>query len=318
MPRMIRLEVPGSIAHVMAHGIDGTNIFRDDEDRHEFLRRLIKHKNICGFRCYGLCLMDNHYHMLLRVNEKPLSKLLRPLNGGYARWFNRKYGRRGYLFQDRFKSILCQDLEYVRQLIQYIHLNPVRAGIVHSLDKLNEWKWCTHASLLNKRNQVGLITNAERNEVLRRFGVDEQTALKNYSLLIEKEITQNKSNEAGGLPETEWMEFVGSKKGWPAIVGDPDFVKNAMVNHTIGMRRKHRKADYLSVLNEYTLKIAKQFSMNSDDLFIRGRDNARSKARMFFCYKVHEEELIPVSIIAQFLSITIPSVMALIRHGREI
>lgn len=89
MPRMARLESPGSLFHIMAHSIEGKNLFLDDQDRNELLSRLAKGLADCGFQCYVWTLMDNHYHILIRTNHLPLSKLMRGLNGGYARYYNK-------------------------------------------------------------------------------------------------------------------------------------------------------------------------------------------------------------------------------------
>ncbi|MBD3393605.1 MAG: transposase [Chitinivibrionales bacterium] len=144
MPRMQSLESPGAMVHIMARGLDGMCIFRQEEDKEVFLRRFTSHIADVGYHCYAWCLMDNHYHFFLRTNELPMSRLMRPLNGGYARWFNRKYRRRGYVFQDRFKSVVCQDSAYARELIRYIHLNPLRAGYFGTVKALGRFRWSGH------------------------------------------------------------------------------------------------------------------------------------------------------------------------------
>ncbi len=95
MPRVQRLIVPDAMIHIMARGIDGKNIFEHDEDKSKFLRRFLHQRQETGFLCYAWCMMDNHCHFFLRSNEQPLSKLMRPLNGGYAKWFNKKHNRNG-------------------------------------------------------------------------------------------------------------------------------------------------------------------------------------------------------------------------------
>ena len=90
----------------MARGIEGREIFAVDED-------------------YAWVLMSNHYHLLLRSSDEPIGTMMRRLNSRYARYFSKKYNRRGYLFQDRYKSIATQDQNYIEELVRYIHLNPV-------------------------------------------------------------------------------------------------------------------------------------------------------------------------------------------------
>jgi len=128
MPTKKRIVVPGAIAHIMARGIDGRIIFKDDDDRSCFLSLLSESMVKTGYRCYGWVLMNNHYHLVVRCNDNSLDELMRTMNSRYAKYFNRKYTRRGYLFQDRFKSIITQDQHYLEELIRYVHLNPIRDG----------------------------------------------------------------------------------------------------------------------------------------------------------------------------------------------
>jgi REP element-mobilizing transposase RayT len=314
---MVRLESPGAIVHVMARGIDGKNIFTDDEDRREFLSRLTTSMANCGYKCFAWTLMDNHYHLLLRTNEKPISNLMRPLNGSYARWFNKKYLRRGYLFQDRYKSVLCQDQEYARQLIRYIHLNPMRAKKVHSLGQLKHWRWCGHGFLLDVKGAQGILFQ-DRIETLRRFGTTEKKGLRAYIAFLEECIHGKLIDTAGVLSQTESYELIGSQKGWPAVIGDPAFVRHAMSRHEIGQHRKHRQADYPLALREIAVKVCSIYSIKPNELLTRGRQSVRSDARASFCYLTHEEELLPMAVIARFLHITIPSVATLFRRGKSL
>jgi len=269
---------------------------------------------VTGHKCLAWCLMDNHYHLVLRSNENPLSGLMRPLNGAYARWFNKRHHRRGYLFQDRYKSILCQDLEYALQLIRYVHLNPLRAGKVASLTSLCDWKWSGHALLLGKPGALGREFQ-DCGEVLRRFGRDSTSARREYLAYLAEGIDPAHVSLAGELPHVESTESEGSHRGWPAVIGDPEYAKRAMAAHEIGSRRRHRKADYGAVLRKAAQETCREFGIGADELLVRGRRSARSAARARFCSRVHREELLPMSVIARHLNITIPSVAALVRRG---
>jgi len=317
MPRMARLEMPGSLYHVMARGIDGMKIFGDDEDRKEFLKRFSGHMRACCYKCLAWCLMDNHYHFLLRSNENPLSKLMRPLNGGYARWFNNKYQRKGYLYQDRFKSVLCQDQEYSRSLIRYIHLNPLRARKVYSLEELKKYRWSGHAFLINKSGALGKEFH-ERNEALRQFGHTEKKAIKRYYSYLAESIDTDNLEKSGLLPDDDLVELSGSNKGWPAVIGDPEFAKAAMERHAVGIYRKHRKADYASEMEKLAGRICGEYSIKKGDLLSRGRKSCRSDARALFCYHAHVEELIPLSVIGRFLRITHISAARLSLRGEKL
>ncbi|MFP4164512.1 MAG: transposase [Chitinispirillaceae bacterium] len=317
MPRMHRIQSPGSLAHIMAHCIEGKNLFVDDEDRNEFLSRLGHYLALTGYKCLAWSLMDTHFHLLVRTNHLPMAELMQPLNSGYARYYNKKHKRRGYLFQDRFKSVLCQDQNYAAQLIKYIHLNPLRARMVKSLKQLENWNWCGHGFLMGSETSQGQSFQ-NREECLRRFGKEEREALENYLKFLSEGLDESNIESAGLLPERESAEIEGSCRGWPAVMGDPEFVRNAMEQHKIGMRRLHRKADYDYVLKKAADEICEKYQISRDDLLQRGRKDIRSDARAEFCYKVRMKELLPASVIADFLRISVSPVAVLVRNGAKI
>jgi hypothetical protein len=257
--------------------------------------------------------MENHYHLLVRSSEKAMSTLMRPLNGGYARWFNAKYKRRGYLFQDRYKSVLCQDQEYAKQLIRYIHLNPVRSGLVKTIDKLNKWPWCGHGFLLGNKSALGKEFQ-DRRESLRRFANSEKDAMNKYMNYLYEGVNETDLGRAGVLSPVGSYEVAGSKKGWPAVIGDPDFARKAMEQHSIGFQRKHRKADYAHVLETLAVKACSECHLCLDELSNRGREDRHTQARALFCYRAFKKELLPLSAIARFLQITIPAVSKLVKN----
>jgi len=314
MPRMARLESPGSLVHIMAHSIEGKLLFIDEQDRNEFLSRFEKGLANTGFHCYTWVLMDNHYHLFIKTSSLPTSKLMRGLNSGYARYYNKKYNRRGYLFQDRFKSLLCQDQDYAVQLIKYINLNPLRAGMVKSLEQLKTWPWCGHGCLLGERDAHGQ-TFQKREECLRRFGDNEEDAIKSY---LESLLQSCGIEIAGQLSSIEAIEIAGSCKGWPAVIGDPEFVKNAMEEYKYFLNRKHRKADYPFILESVSVEVCEEYHITLKELKHRGRKDNRSDARAVFCYRLHVNEFIPLAVIANYLGITIPPVAILVQKGAAI
>ncbi len=314
MPRMPRLESPGSLYHIMAHSIEGKDLFLDDQDRNEFLSRFEKGLKKCDFQCYAWSLMDNHYHLIIRSSDLPLSKLMRPLNSGYAQFYNKKYKRKGYLYQDRFKSVLCQDQDYAMELIRYIHLNPLRAGLVKTLEQLKTWAWCGHGYLLGIKGARGEQFQ-NRIECLRRFGDNEVGAIEAYLRFLAQGCNDDMT-KAGQLSITEATEIAGSRKGWPAVIGTPDFVKNAMEKYKMNLNRKHRKADYIVVLDTLSAKVCIDYGFTNDELFRRGKKNKISEARAAFCSQAHLEELIPLSVIARYLKMTISPVSVLVQRSQ--
>ncbi len=150
MPRLARLEAPGLLQHVMAKGIERRNLFRNVQDRKFFLDRLAIILEETQTQCYAWALIPNHFHLLLRTGLTPMSTVMRRLMTGYAVTFNNRHKRSGHLFQNRYKSIVCEEDTYLLELIRYIHLNPIRAGVVTDLKELDQYPWAGHSAILGK------------------------------------------------------------------------------------------------------------------------------------------------------------------------
>lgn len=161
MPRQPRLDTPGLLQHIMSRGIERRNIFKDDQDRKSFLGRLALILEETQTQCYAWALIPNHFHLLLRTGATPLSKVMRRLMTGYAVTFNKRHKRSGHLFQNRYKSVVCEEDPYLLELIRYIHLNPLRAGLVNDLKGLDKYPWTGHSAILGNRKNP-LIPNTEK------------------------------------------------------------------------------------------------------------------------------------------------------------
>ena len=135
--------------------LSGKKIFLSDDDRLMFLNRLSSLLEETRTDCYAWALIPNHLHLLLRPNNLPLSTLMRRLLTGYAVNFNHRHRRVGHVFQNRYKSIVCEEDAYLLELIRYIHLNPLRAKIVSNLDDLGTFPWSGHAILMGNRKLAG-------------------------------------------------------------------------------------------------------------------------------------------------------------------
>jgi REP element-mobilizing transposase RayT len=132
MARMRRFENPGGVHHIMSHSINNESLFIDDSDRKFFVKRLSKVLEETNCLCLAWSLLTNHYHLMIRTSGENLKTIMRKLNTSYAQYFNQRYKRRGHLFQDRYKSLVCYEQEYYFELLLYIHLNPLRVGIVNT------------------------------------------------------------------------------------------------------------------------------------------------------------------------------------------
>ena len=150
MPRTARIDIPGLLQHVIVRGIERRDIFLDDDDRRLFVERFSKLLSATGTECHAWALMTNHLHLLLRPHMTRLSVFMRRLLTGYAVVFNLRHNRSGHLFQNRYKSILCQEDAYLLELVRYIHLNPLRAKIVADLKGLDGYGYGGHSVLMGR------------------------------------------------------------------------------------------------------------------------------------------------------------------------
>jgi REP element-mobilizing transposase RayT len=141
MARQLRVEFPGAIHHVTSRGNEGQSIFRDDVDREAFLTFLGTVATRLGWSVSSYALMTNHFHLVIKTPEPNLSRGMQWLNGRYAAWFNRRHQRSGHLFQGRFKSFLVDDEVYFKQVLRYVVLNPVRAGMVQ---RPEDYRWTSY------------------------------------------------------------------------------------------------------------------------------------------------------------------------------
>ena len=167
---------------MMARGIERRDIFKDDKDRKALLARLAIILEETQTQCYAWSLIPNHFHLLLRTGPIPLSKVMRRLMTGYAVSFNRRHKRSGHLFQNRYKSIVCEEDPYLLELIRYIHLNPLRAGLVNDLKELDKYPWTGHSAILG-RCKNPLIPEAQASE---SFSAARRIAFSQFRPGIEK------------------------------------------------------------------------------------------------------------------------------------
>ena len=148
MPRKARVDAPGALHHLIARGIEKKPIFKDPTDQYRFLGRLQKILVETSTPCYAWALMPNHVHLLLRTGAFPIATVMRRLLTYYAQYFNRMHDRHGQLFQNRYKSILCEEETYLLELVRYIHLNPLRGRLVADLKSLDTYAFCGHSALM--------------------------------------------------------------------------------------------------------------------------------------------------------------------------
>ena len=230
MPRRARLDVPGALHHIMVRGINKSAIFDDDQDRQKFLERL--GDNIVEAKCsiYAWVLMTNHVHLLFKSGGKGISTVMRKVLTWYAIYYNRRHKRTGHLFENRYKSILCDENNYLLALIQYIHLNPVRAGMVKTMEELDRYPWSGHSAVMNKKECPWMDTDY----VLLQFNDTTRRARNAYRRFVQEGIGMGRKPELtggglvrslGGWSQVQSAQRKGQKTEYDErILGSGDFV----------------------------------------------------------------------------------------------
>ena len=244
-----------------------------------FLERLFSLLKKTETRCFAWALMSNHFHLLLMSTSISLSNLMRRLLTGYAVVFNRKYNRSGHLFQNRYKSIVCEEEPYLLELVRYIHLNPLRAGLVANLEELDRYLWSGHSVLMGNNQLEG----QETKEILERFGRNILRARQNYRQFVGDGVSTGKcENLVGGGLRRSQGESVGEgecESFDERILGSPSFVESLKQDEML--RGRIRTA--LS-LQELTKRVCSALGVEPEAVILPSKSKALAEARGVICY----------------------------------
>jgi putative transposase len=324
MPRQARIDAPGAVHHVIVRGIERRDIFRDDQDRFNWIERLGTILDDTATPCFAWALMTNHVHLLMRTGSTPLAGVMRRLLTGYAISFNRRYNRHGPLFQNRYKSILCQEDPYLKELVRYIHLNPLRAHLVSDMKALDRYAFSGHAVLMGHSDRPWQDTPY----VLNLFAERVPTARRRYRAFVQEGADQKQRPElvGGGL--------IRSLKGWKAIksrraagqhlkgderiLGDPDFVNDVLVANEDALERQ---AVYRSQGRDFDWlveRVADLLAMEVGDVLKAGRYPQTVKARSMLLYWAHRELDIPATELAKRMKLSQPAVSQSVARGEKL
>ncbi len=206
MPRVAREKSITGIYHVMLRGINRQIIYEDVEDYQKYLETLKNYQENSSYTIYAYCLMSNHIHLLIKEDKEDLGIAFRRIGASYVYWYNWKYGRRGHLFQDRYKSEVVESDSYFLTVIRYIHQNPIRAGIVKDIA---DYRWSSYGEYIGEQ---GIC---ERDFVLNMFSTDRAKAIK---LFKEFNLTANQDrcmeyNQDVRLNDIEASKFIRTFSG---------------------------------------------------------------------------------------------------------
>jgi len=324
MPRQARLDVPGALHHIIVRGINKAPIFKDDQDKMRFLERL--GENILRGQCtvHAWVLMTNHMHLLFKSGKDGISTVMRKQLTWYAQYFNRRHARTGHLFENRYKSILCDEEMYLLALIRYIHLNPIRANIVQTMEELDRYPWTGHQAIIGKTDYPWMDIDA----CLAEFGGTRKRAIAEYRRFVREGIKEgrNPSLAGGGLIRSQggWSQVMamrrrGQKEEYDErILGSGEFVTAIFKEAEDRQLRqtKHKRSG--RTIQKIIDQECRDRQINERELKAGGKRTCVSAARAVIAYRCREELGSSAAEIARHLGVNTSSIVRSIeRMARE-
>lgn len=231
MPRPLRVEYPGALYHAMNRGDRREAIFDDDADRTRFLETLAETCGRAGWQVHAWCLMSNHFHLVVETPRGNLVVGMKWLLGTYTQRFNRRHGQSGHLFQGRYKAQLIDGERsgYLRAACDYVHLNPVRAGLVSEDKPLESWPWSSYGDYLRAPRRRAAWLRTDR--LLGEHGIQGDRARGRAELAARMQVRR----------ATDEAEMHGAlRRGWR--LGAEDFLERLLAARPLRAQRGHGKA----------------------------------------------------------------------------
>ena len=321
MPRLSRLDAPGVLHHVMGRGIERKKIFYGDIDRNDFIDRMASLSINDAMEIYAWVLMPNHFHLLCKTKNLPLASVMRRLLTGYVVNFNKRHKRYGHLFQNRYKSIVCQEDAYLKELVRYIHLNPLRAGLVKDIKELNLNPWSGHSALTGK-----IKRQWQNTEYVLSFFNRSGNPRKNYLQYVKEGINQGRRPElvGGGLTRSmgSWSAVLAMRRSGAKevadqrILGDGDFVKQVISGLDDLVKKNLRLSGQRLDMKTLTEKVAEKYKVSIGELRSGGRRRAVVEARRAMSWIGIRELGYSGADVARYLGVTNSCVTRFISAGQ--
>jgi putative transposase len=299
-------------------------VFDDNDDRDFFMERLGEVVSDSDTQCFAWALIPNHFHLLLKTGTTPISTVMKRLLTGYAMHYNRRHKRHGHLFQNRYKSILCQEDSYLLELTRYVHLNPIRAKLVPDIKGLGSHPYSGHSVLM------GRVTAEWQNTkyVLGLFGDKVSVARLRYLEFVKKGIAAGKRQDltggglvrsVGGWSAVKSLRKAGvTQKGDERILGDGEFVEKALSQAEESLERKYRlKAKGIDV-GRIAERVADIMGMAPEAVWASGKQRKIVQARSLLCYWATSELGISQVWLSRKLRVSQAAVSLSVSRGRRI
>lgn len=324
MPRKARIDAPGALHHIIVRGIERKKIFYDDTDRDNFLQRLDDVLSDTHTPCFAWAFIPNHLHLLLRTGVTPIYTVMSRLLTGYAVTFNRRHRRHGQLFQNRYKSILCQEDVYLLELVRYIHLNPLRSKIVPDLKGLEKYPYCGHSALLGKTRRDWQDTDY----ILKFYDDRYSEARGRYKEFVKKGIAQGRRPDlvGGGLVRSAggWSvvktlrRSMDRMKGDERILGEGDFVESVLKEAQENMDRRQKLGVLGYDFNWLVEHVAQVLGIGPKEIMSSGKYRKTVNARSLLCYWGVRELGMTTVYLSKMLGIAQPTVSQAVVRGQKI
>lgn len=324
MPRQSRIDAPGALHHIIARGNEKRNIFKDKKDYKEFsarLRDILSHTQTI---CYAWALIPNHFHLFLRTGTVPIATIMRRLLTGYAIYFNRRHRRYGHLFQNRYKSILCQEEPYFLELVRYIHLNPLRANIVKDLRSLDKYPYTGHSALMGRFENDW----QDMDYVLEWFGKRVKSARSKYHDFIKEGVSMGKRPDltGGGLVRSVggWLNLIEMRrakvfvKGDERILGEGDFVEQILQTAGEKFEKRSLLVSQGWDMDKLAEHVAQLLDMEVSEVWSAGKYRHIVKARSLLCYWAARELGVSMASIAKILNLSPAAVTQSVERGERL
>jgi putative transposase len=247
MARKLRVEYPGAIYHVMNRGDRREAIFRDDEDRRRFITTLGETCGKTGWRVHALCLMPNHFHLVVETPRGNLVAGMKWLLGIYTGRFNRRHKLFGHLFSGRYKALIVDGSGsgYLKTVCDYVHLNPARAKLLPAGQPLRKYAWTSWGEYLKRPGQRWPWLSVRR--LLGEYGIPKDSAAGRRQL--ELALEQRRAAEKGA-------DYKPVRRGW--CLGGPSFRKELLGQMKERMGVEHYGTERQETMEEHAEGIVRE------------------------------------------------------------
>jgi REP element-mobilizing transposase RayT len=306
--------------HVIGRGIERKKIFTNDTDRNDFIDRLAGLAEEGAMDVYAWVLMPNHFHILCKTHNRSLSSSMRKILTGYVVNFNRRHRRYGHLFHNRYKSIVCQEDRYLKELVRYIHLNLLRAGLVKDIIELSQSPWSGHSALMGKVKRDWQKTGY----VLSFFGPN-QYCRRNYQQYVQKGLALGRRPElvGGGLIRSMggWSEVLAlrgrgeKQRSDQRILGDSEFVQDVISGLDDLVKKNLRLSGQRINIEELAQWVCKKYNISLGELRSGSRRRNVAKARGSISWIAVRELGYSGADVARYLGVTNSCVTRFVASG---